>query len=77
MADSIRSDVTELLSKNEKRKFYVYALCEKNKNEIIPFYIGKGEGERVWAHEDGAEKIKKIDSDEDKKISEKIKKLKN
>lgn len=41
------------------RKYYVYALCEndeKNK-KLIPFYIGKGTGDRVWNHADETEKL--------------------
>ena len=38
---------------NDKKKYYVYMLCgAKNK----PFYIGKGEGGRIWQHEEDAHK---------------------
>ncbi len=38
------------------RKYYVYALCEKKDGKLIPFYIGKGTGARVWNHKDEADK---------------------
>ncbi len=79
MDNSIKRDVTDILNKDKIRKFYVYALCENNKNEIIPFYIGKGEGGRVWAHEDEEEKKREKaegkNSDENDEISEKYKKI--
>lgn len=40
------------------RKYYVYALCEKKDGKLIPFYIGKGTGARVWNHTDEANKEK-------------------
>ena len=42
------------------RKFYVYALCERAADgRRIPFYIGKGTDDRVWAHERNAVMILK------------------
>ena len=42
-------------------KYYVYALCLKNKT---PFYIGKGQATRVWDHMCEAKNAKAyIDSD--------------
>jgi len=42
---------TTLGDELEKDRFYVYMLCEGHK----PFYIGKGQGNRVWQHECGEE----------------------
>lgn len=52
-----RKAVINTLGEDIEKKYYVYALCEKtDAGELVPFYIGKGEGERVWAHEAGVEK---------------------
>ena len=55
MNDIQKRAVVETLSKpGEGNKYYVYALCEKHGEELTPFYIGKGQGDRVWQHELGA-----------------------
>lgn len=48
-----KSVIDNLKRDGEKTKYYVYALCEKRDNRLIPFYIGKGQGDRVWQHELG------------------------
>ena len=45
--------------KPNDHRSYVYALCEKVGNDLIPFYIGEGKGPRVWAHELDAEEQRK------------------
>ena len=45
--------ISTLDGEGEKNRFYVYALCDENHK---PFYIGKGQGGRVWEHEKGEEK---------------------
>lgn len=64
-----KSVIDNLKRDGEKTKYYVYALCEKRDNRLIPFYIGKGQGDRVWQHELGEEK-------ERKRIEEEIAKAK-
>lgn len=54
MSDSSKSIVKLLGEGKEEDKYYVYALCDPDTH--VPFYIGKGEHFRVWAHEEGEEK---------------------
>ena len=66
--------IFQALSCGEK-KYYVYALCDENN---VPFYIGKGCGERVMQHE--ADALKALtaptkDIENKKEFSEKIQKL--
>lgn len=57
--------------KDDIYRFYVYALCEKtDKNELIPFYIGKGEGGRIWNHIDETEGMLKEIKDNYRKRNE-------
>ena len=69
-----------LCSGGEKNKYYVYMLCRSTGQ---PFYIGKGQGRRLWRHEEDAQEVyAEIDadnelSDEDKQrrkeeVSEKL-----
>lgn len=49
-----RNAVVDVLNGVGGYEYYVYALCEKtNEGKLVPFYIGKGKGYRVWAHEKG------------------------
>lgn len=63
--------IVDALRLMDGKNFYVYMLCDKNNK---PFYIGKGEGERVWQHEKDA--MADIEEKEEriKEITEKIKK---
>ncbi len=70
-----RSSISDTLCKDEKRKYYVYALCERNGDQLAPFYIGKGVGERMWNHKETAESaleeyIEKYKSDYKKEYGE-------
>lgn len=80
-----RKAIVDALNGDTDNKYYVYALCEKTEDgKLIPFYVGKGEGDRVWAHEEGQEKevefIKNNYDEEDQKnaideLSEKYKRI--
>lgn len=54
----IKTEVVNTLNSDEAKGYvyYVYALCKKENEKLIPFYIGKGKGDRVWAHEEGEAK---------------------
>ena len=46
----------------ERNKYYVYMLCRQTGE---PFYVGKGQGRRMWEHETEADDIfLEIDSDD-------------
>lgn len=63
-------------SKTKKElKYYVYALTYKEENEDIIFYIGQGRGDRVFAHFDDADKLKKME--DSKAITEKLEVIMN
>lgn len=68
--------VVDVLNGVVGHEYYVYALCEKtNDGKLVPFYIGKGKGERVWAHEMEQEKeeveyINKNYPDENERLEE-------
>jgi hypothetical protein len=55
-------------TKNELDKYYVYALYKEG--ERLPFYIGKGEGNRLTSHIDEALRI--TEQKDDKKFNNKI-----
>lgn len=60
MDDVQKMAIIDALSKpGEDYKYYVYALCEKRGDVLIPFYIGKGQSDRVWQHEIAASNKKK------------------
>lgn len=73
-------DLTRLsytLGENREDRFYVYMLLDENKG---PFYIGKGQGGRVFCHENSVDKmlsavrLERGDRNSDySKLSEKIK----
>lgn len=66
----------------EEDKYYVYMLAIKKEKGIVPFYIGKGAGARVFAHENDAENVIKAIEDANEEplnseISDKIKTIIN
>lgn len=47
-----------------EHRSYVYALCEKVGDSLVPFYIGEGKGSRVWSHElETSEQIKLLEEE--------------
>ena len=67
-------------NKPNDHRSYVYALCEKVGDSLIPFYIGEGKGPRVWAHElEASEQIKlleeELNSDEEFTADERLERL--
>ena len=59
----------EIVAGNPKRRYYVYALCEKKiDGTLIPFYFGKGAKDRVWGHSDETEKEKEEIIEEAKEL---------
>lgn len=79
----VKNSIITTLGIEGKDRFYVYALCDKRNHR--PFYIGKGQSDRMWQHEEGFEaELKSIDClripDKDKEelkeaVSEKHKKI--
>ena len=80
MKQSERERIIKKLSEGETPdKYYVYALCDPSTH--LPFYIGKGEGGRVWQHEDGltADLLESIEaekadlsSDQEEKVRQEV-----
>ena len=58
MNDSVKRAIVDTLGRdNEVDRYYVYALCEETDDGYKPFYIGKGQIDRVWQHEEDAKKL--------------------
>ena len=78
--NSDESDKNLIKKYDKNDKYYVYMLATKENDTIIPFYIGKGTGIRVFNHENDASKLVdaikesggNIDNDA---VSEKIKRI--
>ena len=88
IVDALNNKAGSILSETDQSiyKYYVYALCEKTEDGfLVPFYIGKGQDDRVFDHEDGKDKEidrirKEIKDEEEQRIaieelSEKYKRL--
>lgn len=58
--NNINSILSTLGQDGVEDRFYVYALCDKRNH--MPFYIGKGQGDRMWQHEKGYEEELKNDA---------------
>ncbi|MBR5974728.1 MAG: GIY-YIG nuclease family protein [Clostridiales bacterium] len=57
------SEKADIKNPNAHRS-YVYALCEKTEEGLVPFYIGEGKGTRVWSHEfETADQIKLLEEE--------------
>lgn len=79
MNDSVKKSIVNTLGNSgEEDRFYVYALCEDD----MPFYIGKGQGERIWQHEKETDNLLKelikeyeLSEEETQEFKEKHKKI--
>lgn len=67
--ENIERCVQALQSGGERHKYYVYMLCRSTGQ---PFYVGKGQGRRLWDHEKEANEVfAEINSDNELSDAEK------